>query len=115
MSQDAVLDSIKASTWVSSPIIVDSTLFAMNSIILQKQSESLDSLKEDVTLWDFSDSLFLEKYDVYTKEKKALGSGVYCVFSDGELYIKDEQGLIFPYRFALTTTGNFLMIVRKKQ
>lgn len=113
--QAMFFDNLATTTWLSSPDMTDSIIQESKQISLRKMKLLKDSLKENVTIWNFTGGLLTINYfDVQQKTETALVTYKYVVNSDKgilTLYFNDKvQG----FTVGITSTGSNALLIRKK-
>lgn len=114
--QSLFFDNLENSKWTSEKIFSDSTLKKEKEILLHKLWTSINDLKTNRTIWTFRDSLIISYYDVVTRKEIAISTYKYEVNRDkGLLRIILDDKLIFSNEIGIVSTGNYVLLIRKKK
>ena len=113
--QSLILNDIKNSQWISSSDINDSTISKFNKIPLSRLRISKDSLKENVIIWRFIDEyLLIEYYNSDFKTDSLIAKYKYYLKENNTLKIKLYDNITLEYNIGMVSTGNFLLLIKKK-
>jgi len=107
--------NIKGTTWLSNIETVDVN---MNGVSLSLLTYPHDSLKNDVTLWIFSDKLIIKHYDATTKKDSLL---LICNYENDEelkrfkIKFNDKTSTESVFNYVSTSNGGNVEFIRIKK
>lgn len=115
-SQTEFFNNIENSTWFSVSNITESAIKESKQIPLGKMKFAKDSLKENVTVWNFKDGLLtISNYSHKEKKENLLTTLKYSALPDKDILIIYFQGDQQTYKIGLTSTGNNALLIRQKK
>jgi len=117
--QDFFLDNLTKSKWTSEVIINDFNIGELKEIGLSKLKVPIDSIKQNVSIWNFKDNeLTIAKYSL---EKGVDSTIVKCSY----LYDEDKKllrinhwsqdSISWEYSMVMVSTGSYILMTRKKE
>lgn len=114
--QTLFFDNLNNSYWTSASNITDSTIRDSKEIPLGKLNFSKDSLKANVTIWNFKDGLLtIMYYDYQLKTEKMVATYKYEANLDkGILKITLADNKTLEYKVGIVSTGNYALLMKKK-
>lgn len=114
--QTLFFDNLENTTWLSVSRFSDSLLQNSKEIPLGKLIISKDSLRENVTVWNFKDGvLTISSFDIHEKNETLISTFQYQANSDkGILTIKTNNEEL-DFEIGITSTGNNALMIRKKK
>jgi hypothetical protein len=115
--QDYVIDNLTNYRWTSGIIITDFNITGLKEIGLSKLKVPIDSIKNNVSIWEFSDkelkilnykngqgldSLIVKcNYD-YDKNKRVM-----------RIFYFSQDSSFWEYSLGIISTGNYILMTRK--
>src|SRR5262245_43049216 len=114
--QTLFFDNLNNSTWVSGPNVTDAVVESSKQIHLGKIKLSIDSLRENVTVWNFKDDLLTIKF-FDNQQKKATTVATYKYEANRNkgiltIYINNKP---VDFQVGITSTGDNALLIRKKE
>ena len=115
--QDFVIDNLTNSRWTSGIKVTDSKIIGLKEIGLSKLKVPVDSIKNNVSIWEFSDkklkilnykygqgidSLIIKCTYDYDKNKRVLW-----------IFHSSHDSSFWEYSLGIISTGNFILMTRK--
>ncbi len=115
--QDFLLDNLTSSQWTSEIKVTDFNLIELKEIGLSKLKVPVDSLKNDVSIWKFSDK---ELKILNYKSGQGLDSLIVkCTYdyNKNEKMIRifhfSQDSSFWEYSLGIVSTGNYILMTRK--
>lgn len=114
--QTLFFDNLNNSAWTSASNITDSTIRNTKEIPLGKLSFSKDSLKTNVTIWNFKDGLLtIMHYHYQLKAENIVATYKYETnIEKGILKITLDDKKTLEYKVGIVSTGNFALLMKRK-
>jgi hypothetical protein len=105
----------KNSTWKSDAYLNDSIIRHAEEIGLGRMNNPKDSLKINVTIWNFNEGLLtISYYDCNIRKDSLIITYKYEV-EQGILKIIDNNNEIIKYNVGFISTGSFALLMRTKE
>jgi hypothetical protein len=116
LGQTLFFDHLKTSTWTGVTINNESEIMNANTFGLTKLKFSKDSLKGNVSLWTFIDSILtITNYDCISKTEALIGKYNFdSIYDQAILQIKFNDTSQTVYDIGIISTGNFAILNSKK-
>lgn len=113
--QTLFFDNLETSTWLSVSTFSDSLLKNAAQIPLSKLNISKDSIRENVSTWNFEEGILTISYfDIDTHQETPISTYPYKANRDkGVLTININKEDI-EFEVGITSTGNNALLIRKK-
>lgn len=113
--QTLFFDNLETSTWLSVSTFSDSLLKNAEQIPLSKLNISKDSIRENVSTWNFEEGILTISYfDIDTHQETPISTYPYEANRDkGVLTININKEDI-EFEVGITSTGNNALLIRKK-
>lgn len=117
LAQTLFFDDLNTATWTSDFEISDSTLKNSKQIPLSKLVYSKDSIRKDVTIWTFRDSvLTIVKYDYQKKNERIAGTYTYRAVQDKcILQIMLPDNSVLTYNIGIVSSGYYAVLFQTKK
>lgn len=114
--QKLFFDKLNTSAWTSASYCSDSTIIDSKEIQLKKINFPKDSLKANVTIWNFKYGLLtIVYYDFELKTEKMIATYKYETNEDkGILKIILADNKRLEYNASIISTGNYALLIKKK-
>ena len=115
LGQSLIFDNLETTLWTSDISIIDSTniIGNRNGFGLENLNVSKDSIKIDLTIWSFKDSLILTYYDATRREESLIGKYEYKI-ENNLLIISFDNNNPTEYTVGIISTGSFALLTKKK-
>lgn len=114
--QTLFFDNLSTTTWTSVSIDNESELFNTTTIRLSKLKFSKDSIKQNVSLWTFRDSILtITNYDCISKAETLIGKYAFdSIYNHAILQINFSNTSQTVYDITINSTGSYASLNRKK-
>ncbi len=116
-AQSMFFDNLNNSTWSSASTFNDSTFRNSKEIPLGKLNFPTDSLKNDITIWNFQDNaLTIYYFDHILRRKSLMNSYKYEIDLDKgilKIVLNDNTKIFFSV--GIVSTGNFALLIREQK
>jgi hypothetical protein len=114
-AQTAAIDDLTSHQWHSEATVDNFSLATFDKIGLGKVQVSIDSLKNDCSIWTFKNGkLLIQKY---TRERGLETNGIVCsyFFKNGELNIIHDfqDSAYWRYKIGVVSSGSFISLLRQ--
>ena len=114
-AQTMFFNKLDSTTWLSAPGVTDSTVQHAKQIPLGKWKLPKDSIKEDVTVWDFKDGLLTISYfNIQQKTETVILTYKYSINHDKGVLTIYTDNTVHNFTAGITSTGNNVLLIRKK-
>lgn len=115
--QSLFFENLNNSSWTSNANISDSIIKSSKEIQLSRLKYSKDSINENVTMWNFKDSvLTILKYDYKAKTESIVASYKYEEQKDkGILQLNIDTKFSVNYGIGIASSGYSALLIRKKR
>jgi len=115
--QDFVLDNLTNSRWTSGIKVTDFNIGGLKEVGLSKLKVPVDSIKNDVSIWEFKDQeLKISKY----KHGQGLDSLIVKCSYDYDknkrvirIFHFSQDSSFWEYSLGIVSTGNYILMTRK--
>jgi hypothetical protein len=115
--QDFVLDNLTNSRWSSGIKVTDFNIGGLKEIGLSKLKVPIDSIKNDVSIWEFSDK---ELKILNYKNGQGLNSLIVkCTYDYDKnkrvirIYHFSQDSSFWEYSLGIISSGNYILMTRK--
>lgn len=116
IGQSLFFDNLDISTWTSSSNISDLTFKSGIDIPLAKLIYPRDSINQNVTIWNFRDSILtIVKYSNKQKTDSIVGKYKYSVNDKSVLEITLLDRTALKYKVGIVSTGYYAVLIRTKE
>ena len=114
--QTLFFDNLDTTTWTSVTINNESEIINTTTIGLSKLKFSKDSIKQNVSLWTFRDSILtIINYNYILKTETQIGKYNFdSIYDQAILQIKFSDSLQIVYDIGIISTGSYASLNRKK-
>jgi hypothetical protein len=114
--QTLFFDDLKTTTWTGVTINNESEMINANTFGLSKLKFPKDSIKDNVSLWTFLDSILtITNYDCISKTEVLIGKyNIDSIYDQAILQIKFNDTSQTVYDIGIVSTGSFAILNRKK-
>ena len=114
--QTLFFDNLHTTTWTSTTINNESEIIKTTKIGLLKLTSPKDSVKQNVSLWTFRDSILtITNYDSISKTETLIGKYYFdSIYDQAILQIKFSDTSQTVYDIGIISTGNYASLNRKK-
>jgi len=115
--QDFVLDNLTNSRWTSEIKVSDFTIGGLKEIGLTKLKAPVDSIKNDISIWEFSDKDL--KIVSYENGKGSDPLIVKCSYDYDKnkrlmrIYHFSQDSSFWEYSLGIISTGNYILMTKK--
>lgn len=114
-AQTMFFGNLEHTTWLSEPGITDSIMQYAKEIPLSKWKLPKDSIKEEVTVWDFKAGvLTISYYNFQQKTETVIASYNYSINHDKGILMIYTGDKAQHFIAGITSTGNNVLLIRKK-
>ena len=113
--QTLFFDNLSTTTWTSNTINNESEIIITSSIGLSKLKFSKDSIKQNVSLWTFRDSILtITNYDCISKTEILIGKYIFdSIYNQAILQITFNDTVQTVYDIGILSSGNYASLNRK--
>lgn len=111
--QTLFFGDLQSSMWTSDTSLHDSTIWKATSFSLQKLDVSKDSIKSDLTIWTFRDSLTVTLYNATTKSEEVIGTYEYEI-RNSTLLLFFRKNTPLECIVGIVSGGSFVLLTEKK-
>ena len=114
--QTLFFDNLNTTTWTSATINNESEIINTSTIGLSKLKFSKDSIKQNMSLWTFRDSiLIITNYDCISKFETLIGKYNFdSIYDQAILQISFSDTFQTVYDIGIISTGSYASLNRKK-
>ncbi|MBI1835740.1 MAG: hypothetical protein HYR91_00590 [Flavobacteriia bacterium] len=112
--QSLFFNNLNHTNWISTSKISDSIILKSPQIPLSKLIYPKDSIKENVIIWAFKDSILtILEFNHQLKTETILYEYLYEVIPEkGYLKIATKNDLMFFYEVGITSSGNYAILLK---
>jgi len=114
--QTLFFDNLNTTTWTSATITNELEITNTATIGLLKLKFSKDSIKQNVSLWTFRDSILtITNYDCFSKSETLIGKYNFdSIYDQAILQITYSNSSQIVYDIEIISTGSYASLNRKK-
>lgn len=116
--QDFVLDNLTSSRWTTGIIVTDFNIGGLKEIGLSKLKVPVDSVKSDVSIWEFGDKEL--NISNYKNGQRVDSLVVTCryYYDENKRVIRishfSQDSSFWEYSLGIVSTGNYILMTKKK-
>lgn len=115
VAQSLFFDELNKNSWISLSNITDSIIQSSNVIPLAKLNFPKDSLKEDVTIWNFNEGILtITFYDYKLKTESMVASCQYESNAENGILAIIQNGKRMEFKVGIVSTGNNVLLTKKR-
>jgi hypothetical protein len=115
--QDFVLDNLTSNRWTSREVVTDFNIGGLKEIGLSKLKVPIDSIKNDVSIWEFSDKELKISSFKFGQGLDSLNVKCTYDFDKNKRVIRifhfSQDSSFWEYSLGIISTGNFILMTRK--
>lgn len=114
--QDYILENLTIHRWTSKTIVSDFNIGTLKKIGLSKLKVPIDSIKNDVSIWEFRDKEI--KVLNYKKDQGLDSLIVKCTFDYDKnksvirIFHFSQDSSFWEYSLGISSIGNYILLIR---
>ena len=112
--QGRYFDDIEGANWTTSIDLNNEKITDLNKIALTIIETDLDSIKSNITIWSFDQTLKIESYNLSSKERTLILNCKYKQDRNNKILKLYVENMELEFSYVFSSNGAFTMLTKKK-